>query len=33
LSALRRAEPVEGRFAQRRQALREAVRARVDPDG
>jgi adenylate cyclase len=32
LSALRRAEPVEGRFAQRRQALREAVRARVDPE-
>jgi adenylate cyclase len=32
LSALRRAEPVEGRFAQRRQALREAVRARVEPD-
>jgi class 3 adenylate cyclase len=32
LFALRRAEPVEGRFAQRRQALREATRARVDPE-
>jgi adenylate cyclase len=32
LQVLRRAEPVEGRFAQRRQALREATRARLDPD-
>ena len=31
LSVLRRAAPVEGRFADRRQALRDAVRARLDP--
>ena len=32
LHALRRAEPVEGRFAERRQALRDATRARLDPE-
>jgi adenylate cyclase len=31
LSVLRRSAPVEGRFAERRQALREATRARLDP--
>jgi len=29
---LRRSAPIEGRFAERRQALREATRARVDPE-
>jgi adenylate cyclase len=32
LSVLRRATPVEGRFSDRRQALRDAVKARIDPD-
>jgi adenylate cyclase len=32
LHALRRAQPVEGRFAERRQALRDATRARLDPE-
>ena len=32
LSVLRRSAPIEGRFAERRQALREATRARVDPE-
>jgi adenylate cyclase len=32
LHALRRATPVEGRFSDRRQALRDAVKARIDPD-
>jgi adenylate cyclase len=31
LAVLRRTEPVEGRFDKRRQALRDAVRARLDP--
>jgi adenylate cyclase len=31
LSVLRRAAPAEGRFAERRRALRDAVKARVDP--
>jgi class 3 adenylate cyclase len=31
LSVLRRAAAVEGRFAERRQALRDATRARLDP--
>jgi adenylate cyclase len=33
LWVLRRAAPAESRFAERRRALRDAVKARVDPDG
>jgi class 3 adenylate cyclase len=33
LWVLRRAAPAESRFAERRRALRDAVKARVDPGG